>query len=447
MKRQFEKIFAFVCACVMMLSFAGCDNGSQDSGGSDKAPQLLSNTDTTIENMDRNNAFGFCELPAEFTGSGATEPETTIDFVVKTCEAFEAKSIRVWMHMNTIFTRSETSDELSFNEDMAELYHQYFTKLKEAGVTQILVMNHQFIKPYDYYDQSGQCMPDPWNGEYDFYVRTLAIYENAYRMLQEEFPEITYWEPGNELDAVQFLHKSDWTSGNDRVFTDYQLAYIAADLCWYANRGVKAVNADSVVVAPGFTGGTKLSEMVNVFYDIIVNEKCVPTAEEFYDPNPDHYFQIMAWHPYTTSSDRIDPVTGESDWHYDVDDIMTRSDAVYEVMKEYGDSDKKVWYTECGIANSKYPNGEPLDEIYQYYLEEMFAREYVETAFFFRITNLWNFEENELESSHGVMYAQADPVNHGKPKPQAEVLYRFFKYDPNADTSPIWWYYNSYMGL
>ena len=93
MKRQFEKIFAFVCACVMMLSFAGCDNGSQEPGGSDKAPQLLSNTDTTIENMDRNNAFGFCELPAEFTGSGATEPETTIDFVVKTCEAFEAKSI------------------------------------------------------------------------------------------------------------------------------------------------------------------------------------------------------------------------------------------------------------------------------------------------------------------------------------------------------------------
>lgn len=447
MKRQFERIFTFACACVMMLSFVGCDNGSQEPGGSVKAPQLLSDTDTTIENMDRNNAFGFCELPAEFTGSGATEPETTIDFVVKTCEAFEAKSIRVWMHMNTIFTRSETSDELSFNEDMAELYHQYFTKLKEAGVTQILVMNHQFIKPYDYYDQSGQCMPDPWNGEYDFYVRTLAIYENAYRMLQEEFPEITYWEPGNELDAVQFLHKSDWVSGNDRVFTDYQLAYITADLCWYANRGVKAVNADSVVVAPGFTGGTKLSEMVNVFYDIIVNEKCVPTAEEFYDPNPDHYFQIMAWHPYTTSSDRIDPVTGESDWHYDVGDIMTRSDAVYEVMKEYGDGDKKVWYTECGIANSKYPNGEPLDEIYQYYLEEMFAREYVETAFFFRITNLWNFKENELESSHGVMYAQADPVNHGKPKPQAEVLYRFFKHDPNADTSPIWWYYNSYMGL
>lgn len=437
MKKLTLKIFNFVLAAALLLTGTGCTGGyggnSEDTAsGSDTplvAPTLDSTTDCSIANMDRNNMLGLCELPIEF-GGGSTEEETTIDFVADTCEAFGAKSFRVWMHLNMIFKRAEDSDELFFKEDAIEKYHEYFRLLTEAGVEQILVMNHQFIKPWDYYDQTSQCMPDPWGGEYDYYVRTLRIYEQAYIMMQTEFPEITYWEVGNELEAVQFLHKGGWVSGSsDKRFTVDELAHITADLSWYANRGLKSVDPASVTLFPGSSAQKIVPQFIRTVYSKIAESKCVPTGEPFYDPDPDHYFQIMAWHPYA---------------HKDTDAIMRQSDEIYSIMQEYGDGDKKVWFTECGFSNSEHADDETMLEKYTYYLDEIAERSYVETIFIFRITNLWDYKENALEMNYGIMYAQVDAEKHGAPKYQAIAIYKWF-YGANADvspeTSPLYWYY------
>ena len=424
MKKWLQKIVSFLILGVIAFSLPSC-------GSDQNAPVLTSTTDCTIENMDRSNMFGLCELPSEF-GGGSTEKETTIEFVAESCKNLGVKSMRVWMHLKMVFTRDDDSDELYFKEEVVENYHRYFKLLKEAGVEQILVMNHQFIKPWDYYSHDSQCMPDPWNGEYDYYLRTLKIYEQAYRKMQTEFPEINYWEVGNEFESNQFLHKAGWTAGsNEHLFTMPELALISADLSWYANSGLKSVNPASVTVAPGNSSRVIVPNFIDSIYSTITQSRCVPTGQPFYDDDPDRYFQIMAWHPYA---------------HYDTDAVLKRSDEIFEIMKKYGDGDKKVWFTECGFSNSEHADDETMLEKYTYYLDEMAKKPYVETIFIFRLANLHAFADNALETNYGIMYAQMDPVNRGKPKYQAIAIYKWF-YGKDADLTPLYWYYNQATGV
>lgn len=432
MKKCLKNILHFLLLGVMLMSGVACkgESGKKGPMTDEPAPILTSTTDTTIANMDRSNMFGLCELPSEF-GGGSTEKETTMDFVAESCKNLGVKSMRVWMHLKMVFERESESDTLHFKEDAVANYHRYFALLKEAGVEQILVMNHQFIKPWDYYSHDSQCLPDPWNGEYDYYVRTLKIYEQAYVMMQTEFPEITYWEVGNEFESQQFMHKAGWTMGNsDYLFTVPELTLMSADLMWYANRGLKSVNPASVTVSPGCSSGKNVPTFIESMYDQITVSKSVPTGQPFYDNDPDHYFQIMAWHPYA---------------HYDTDAVLERSDTIYGIMKRYGDGDKKVWFTECGFSNSEHADDETMLEKYTYYLDEIAKRSYAETIFIFRLTNLHNFQDNALETNYGIMYAQLDPVNLGKPKYQAIAIYKWF-YGQDADLSSLYWYYNKVTG-
>ncbi len=442
MKKWLKNVLHFLLLGVMVLSGTACGNENSSKGPmtDEPAPVLTSTTDTTITNkQDIKQGFGLCELPSEF-GGGSTEAETTIEFVAESCKNLRVKSMRVWMHLKMVFERESNSDTLHFKEDVVANYHRYFQLLKDAGVEQILVMNHQFIKPWDYYSHDSQCMPDPWNGEYDYYVRTLQIYEQAYRMMQTEFPEITYWEVGNEFESNQFLHKAGWKTGsNDYLFTIPELAIISADLSWYANRGLKSVNPASVTVAPGNSSRVIVAEFVESIYSTITSSRIVPTGQPFYDPEPDHYFQIMAWHPYAH------PVKGhendDPNGHYATDAVLGRSDEIYEIMKKYGDGDKKVWFTESGFSNAEHADDETMLTKYTYYLDEIAKRTYAEKVFIFRLSNLHNFPENQLETNYGIMYAQTDPVNLGKPKYQALAIYKWF-YGENADTLPLYWYFN-----
>ena len=434
MKKWLKNIVCGVLLCATALACVSCGSSKKkvDKGPmtDEPAPVLTSTTDTSIANMDRKNMFGLCELPSEF-GGGATEKETTMEFVAESCKNLGVKSMRVWMHLKMVFTRDDDSDELFFKEDAVANYHKYFALLKDAGVEQILVMNHQFIKPWDYYSHDSQCLPDPWNGEYDYYLRTFQIYEQAYIKMQTEFPEITYWEVGNEFESRQFMHKAGWTVGsNDFLFTIPELTLMTADLMWYANRGLKSVNPASVTVFPGCSSGVVVPQFIESVYDQITESKSVPTGQPFYDDDPDHYFQIMAWHPYA---------------HLNEDAVFARSDIIYETMKKYGDGDKKVWFTECGYSNSEHADDETMLAKYTNYLDKIAKKPYAETIFIFRLTNLHNFPENELETNYGIMYAQLDPVNLGKPKYQAIAIYQWF-YPEKTDLSPLYWYYNKATG-
>lgn len=394
-----------------------------------EAPVLDSTTD--YRTVDKDFMLGMGELTSD-TMPGAGEPSITNDYAAKMSGAFGVTSQRVWMHLPNVLRRASDSDELTLDKERCDAYHDYFSRLKENGVERILVMNHQFILPYDYHDQGAQTVPDPWGGEFDFYARFLKIWENSYRLLAEEFPEITYWEVGNEFDMETgvFLHKAYWTGAGDsaHIFTDNERAYITADLCWYANRALKSANQASVTVFPG----ASLNSLTSTYFTLVytsIESKCLPTLEEFYDPDPDHYFQILAWHPYPNTN---------------VNSVVNQSNAVYRVAEDHGDGDKKVWFTECGFSNQRYEGvvddtDAYIAQKYTEFLDAVKMLDYAETAFLFRLSNCYAYKNTAFETNFGLTFSPDDPVNKGAPKPAGLSVFAYFNGE-DADTSPLYWY-------
>ena len=213
---------------MFIVSMSGCKPKKSDAG-----QKIPTTTDVLTINQDK-YLFGLGELSSDI--NGGVDVEVDNNFIIGNVKALGVKSMRVWMHLHNIIRRSPDSDEISLLQGTAKLYHEYFAQLKAAGVERILVMNHAFIYPVGCKNSDVQCVPHPTDDR-EMYVRFLKLYEKCYELLATEFPEITYWEPGNEFDMADgtFLHPIGWTQGSSNVFTPSEAARITADLCWYAN--------------------------------------------------------------------------------------------------------------------------------------------------------------------------------------------------------------------
>lgn len=81
---------------------------------------------------------------------------------------------------------------------------------------------------------------------------------------------------------------------------------MTADICYYANRGVKAANPKAKVVAPGLymVDIPETKAYLSAIYDHIVSGKLPSTSMEggkrklAADTDPSHYFEYLNWHPY-----------------------------------------------------------------------------------------------------------------------------------------------------
>ncbi|WP_251546387.1 hypothetical protein [Pumilibacter intestinalis] len=418
MKKSFVAILLILCC-----AFAGCTAGGKTNG---KTEREKIPTTTDVLTIDQNKyMFGLSELSSEM--NGGVDVEVDNDFIIGNVKALGVKSMRVWMHLHNIIRRAPDSDEISILQGTANIYHEYFARLKEAGVERILVMNHAFIYPVGCHNSDVQCVPHPTDDR-EMYVRFLKLYGDCYELLATEFPEITYWEPGNEFDMVDgtFLHPIGWVKGSSNVFTESEAARITADLCWYANRGLQKVDKKNVTVFPGMTMSPSTALYLEETYRWIESKK-IPTGEEYSDTNSWNYFQICAWHPYPDYRG----VAAAADTCEDLHDVMV----------EHGDGDKKVWITETGFSEDRFSyDQERIDRLYKDLLDITKSRlKFVETLFLFRMTDCYTTPISDYEDHFGLFYAPGDSVNKGKPKPYTETIYKWF-YGENADTSGLYWY-------
>ena len=193
--------------------------------------------------------YGAGELASEVGPKGDWRDEgVTMEWTSNTSKALGVESQRVWMHLNTVIQRAEKSNELSLIQSECDRYHEYFARLKAAGVKRILVMNHRYIYPYGYNPGTAATVPEPMKDP-GIYKTWLEMYSECYRMLAIEFPEIDFWECGNEFDLDSFMHKSDYNVDKfNSLYPQDEAAAITADLCYAAKKGVTAVDAYNFAV-------------------------------------------------------------------------------------------------------------------------------------------------------------------------------------------------------
>ncbi|MBQ4268677.1 MAG: hypothetical protein IJB97_03390, partial [Clostridia bacterium] len=354
---------------------------------------------------------------------------------------------RVWMHIPAVLKREERSNEIMLIQDECDRYHEYFAKLKAAGIKRIMVMNHRSLYPYGYKAGTSATVPDPVV-DFEIYAEWLKMYEESYRILATEFPEVSLWECGNEFDLSDFMHKSEYYT--DKVKYSYaqdEAAWITADMCYAARKGLRSVSEKNHVVLPGMSQYAQTLFLEEVYNGI--ESKKLPTVEEYYVTDPDEYFDVLAWHCY--------PINKNSSYDKNVaiQDYKQRCLDMYDVAKRHGDGDKRVWITEIGVTETQI--GTPATKTTQEKLTEYMIEiirilredlSFVETCFWFRLANYdsgilaseaGNGTAGIGECYFGMFYSPDDKVNRGKPKPQALAYFKLINGD-DADVSPLYWY-------
>ena len=439
MKKWIKSASLFLATLLVAIVPTGCKDSSTDGGVSGG----VGNPNLPAFNREA-YFYGAGELASEVGPKDDWRDEgVTMDWTANTAKALGIESQRVWMHLNTVIKRAEKSNDLSLIQSECDRYHEYFARLKAAGVKRILVMNHRYIYPYGYNPGTAATVPEPMKDP-EVYKTWLEMYAECYRMLATEFPEIDFWECGNEFDLDSFMHKSDYNQDKlNSLYPQDEAAAITADLCYAAKKGVNAVDAYNFIVLPGMSTYAQEAFFEGIYKAI--ESKKYPTLEEYYVTDPDLYFDIIAWHSYPLNTKHCN-----GDLEKGIAQFKERGVTLYDVAKKHGDGDKRVWITEIGITEASI--GEvgtkaTQDAMAKYAMQMLDIVEqdmpFVETCFWFRYSNCYSRYVSESENSFGIFYSPDDTVNRGKPKPIAIAMYKRINGE-NADVSPLYWYSDKY---
>ncbi len=378
--------------------------------------------------------FGMGEVPSDIVG-GATDSKVTMETVATLAGELGVKSFRLWMHITSVCERAEDSNEVRLKTDAVQKFHQFIDLLKDNGVTHFTAMNHYYLYPVGYSASAGCVVPDP-NLEFEEYVEFMELLRECYRLLAAEFPEISYWEPSNETNGTdgRFIAMNGYSEAEDAENSQYlystdDLAYITADMCWYANAGIKESSPGACTVLPGmiFNTSGETATFLQKIYDQI-DSRYLPSGEEYADIEPDHYFQVLNWHPYVGS------------WGMPSDAWTQANLDIYAVAEKNGDKGKKVFLTELGWQDQNNPESQEL--IARAFVETIdIIKEkmpWVETFHTFRMFN-WDtcpLASDSIERFFG-LFTSPNSEAGASPKPVALALCRYFRGD-DVDVSGLY---------
>lgn len=320
-------------------------------------------------------------------------------------DAMNFGAIREWMHLTDILSSPSEADPVKVRQ-----YAQALDMYKEIGL-EITGMSHKwFIIGADgspLVSDGRMYRRNPSRGS--LYIRSLKTIEEAWRTMASLFPQVDQWEVGNEWNTSDFLNVYP---EDDVPLTDEERIEIATDMMYYAYRGIKRANPEARVVSfspaigmPSFVGKDGNERMIpftNPGYGIALALSRVyaniasgnfpsglPT-----DTDPDHYFDLAAWHPYmfTGMNPKVirDAYPGQGRFFREehIDALWQNfNDMAYNVMVMNGDADKKVLLTEMGFCDMGDPEKEltQLDEYRRMFTMISSSMPYVKTVFVFRL--------------------------------------------------------------
>ena len=243
-------------------------------------------------------------------------------------KAMGARSVRIWAGC--------AIDSNTLLQWRVDRLHELATDLKKAGI-QVVFHFNGLENPDAPGALSNDCPArDMTPGSK--YMRTMDNYEALCKTMVSTFPEVTYWEIGNELNHNPFLHPVGWTEeGTNGIapFTLREKADIATDMMYRASKGAKAANKNAVVIMPPLApadgmDGVSMTNSLEWYYENI-------KSGNFGSKNPRNFFDALCWHPYMVEEPNME-------W-------VENNNRLYKVAEKYGDAGIKVFLTEYGLPD------------------------------------------------------------------------------------------------
>ena len=208
-----------------------------------------------------------------------------------------------------------------------------------------------------------------------------------FSIISKTFPEIEYFEMGNEMNILE-LRDAD-----DNILPYTELAKLVTDFSYYAMQGIKEGNPNAKGVLNGLAetsfrydegfkkvrystkGGAEIvAEFIDLIYQYIESGQ-YPSCASMKSNKIEDYFEVLAWHPYGAYSSEI--------W-------KEYNDTVYAAVKKHNDNGRPVFCTEFGFQRNDQLHGEEYVNIFN----NISQTPYIEAVHIFILSNAaWN-EEN-----------------------------------------------------
>ena len=399
-------IFAFV--------LSGCTPGAPED-------QYYAENDHLT--VDKSRLYGFAEPFYEMRGD--TQDFQVVGFDAKVMvgqlQALGATSVR-FMFPQRIFSKyamyGENDFEIEIDEEIGTYLKECLALLKAAGIRHIIGEAAIYPKPQGF--AGGYLSLTVPSREEECYADWCALLREQWKTLAAAFPEITYWEMGNETNSYAYLSP---VSGR---FTLQEQAAINTDLMYYASQGIREGNPDAITVTPGWTSlGTMTQHadsLTDVGYSIPVFleqiYQNIASGEFPYGETKsteiEDYFQCIAYHPYE---------------YHDWSGWQAGNERVFDVIEKYDAVRRKILFTEMGWPD--YGDEEEM-ALHETRIRELYeisaAMPQVETVCYFRLydceyASQWG---SLAERSFGVFFEPESPEGSFAPKQKAFVIQEIF---------------------
>ncbi|MDD6478976.1 MAG: dockerin type I repeat-containing protein [Oscillospiraceae bacterium] len=365
----------------------------------------------------------------------------TAEYIADASAALGANAYRLSKPIHNLYSATATNGVEVNEENMAQ-FRAMVNALVDKGITEILYVTDSFILPFGYGDPAknhNKTVPDPAT-DTENYIAWLTVNAAAFKALAEEFPEIKYFEPYNEINVSKGSRLEKYGIGWDATeaeqeaykFTVEERAGIMADLCWYISNAVKSVDPANKVTTPSLSVDVQDSVEGNFLDELYkaIESGAHPFNRVTSDTRIDNYFTIINIHNYADYANS----DSASDLQAEVDEWATQITAAYDVVKAHGDGDSRVWLTETGMSTyNPGENGTPRDEqrvanIIGLALEELDTElTFVDAVFLYKIADMSSDKDvTAVEAHYGLFYSGDDFDYPYAAKPSAKTVYSFF---------------------
>ena len=296
-----------------------------------------------------------------------------IDLTMDIFSAMGFGSWREWINVTNVLKDPVTPDW-----DNIAFYKKAFKRAVDLGI-EITAFSGAWFLPEGCIDKAGCAVPPRDLGPGSLYRQTLDMLETSFATATAIFPEVAYWEFGNEWNLDHFLYVDGYyKNGMTQKLTLDEKADIAVDLMYHAAKGIRRGNPNAKVVMMPSSPCTYdipywlsrkfgIAYFMDKIYSRIASGNC-------WSSNTDDYFDVAAWHPY-----EFDYEPG-SFW-------IEMNKAARRVMEKYGDGHKHVMLTELGYTDYGDPEKEKVHAVWFKKMFDIIKNElpYIRAVHIFRL--------------------------------------------------------------